>query len=454
MIYNELQWTLMSDLAAIAEIAVSGYFYVRLAKPFLKNKRGVFCISAVYFLILFLCHIISLRADYYVINGVAFSAGFCVMCRIDSRNYAQKVFLTVTFFSLHWFAFAMADILYDNVYHYAECTEFMAVHLELWLALYAGMLCLRLVAESVLIAIGVFCIVKAYTYKQAKMTRRELLMLCVPSVTGMAGFEILRYYRSFYIIENGKRTESYEALALLYYVVSAAAVVVVVMLYQRIQANQREKLQNELLAAQMESIRQHIGQVEQLYQNIRSMKHDMANHLLTIERLYAGDKADEAKAYSAELSAAFLEAAGDIRTANPVTDVILQEQKNEAQKRKLQFHAAFQYPAETTANAFDVSIILNNALQNAVEQAVRYVDVRSYRRNNAYMIEVRNDFQESLQWDMESGLPVTCKEKKDGHGYGLVNIRRIARKYGGDIDITLNDGEFCLSVMMMLETKR
>lgn len=43
MIYNELQWTLMSDLAAIAEIAVSGYFYVRLAKPFLKNKRGIFC---------------------------------------------------------------------------------------------------------------------------------------------------------------------------------------------------------------------------------------------------------------------------------------------------------------------------------------------------------------------------------------------------------------------------
>ena len=132
----------------------------------------------------------------------------------------------------------------------------------------------------------------------------------------------------------------------------------------------------------------------------------------------------------------------------------MQEQKNEAQKRKLQFHVAFQYPTETTANAFDVSIILNNALQNAVEQAVQYVDVRSYRRNNAYMIEVRNDFQESLQWDMESGLPVTCKEKKDGHGYGLVNIRRVARKYDGDIDITLNDGEFCLSVMMMLETKR
>ena len=191
----------------------------------------------------------------------------------------------------------------------------------------------------------------------------------------------------------------YEVLALLYYAVSVAAVVVVVMLYQSIWANQREKLQNELLAAQMGSIQQHIRQVEYLYQDIRSIKHDMANHLLTLERLYAGNKEAEAKAYSAELSAAFSEAAGELRTGNPVTDVILQEQKNEAQNRNLEFHSAFQYPSGTTVNAFDVSIILNNALQNAVEYAIQYVDIRAYRKNNAYIIEVKNDFAESLKWD-------------------------------------------------------
>ena len=284
------------------------------------------------------------------------------------------------------------------------------------------------------------------------MSKRELLMLCVPSVTGMAGFEILRYYRDFYIRAAGKSIESYEVLALLYYAVSVAAVVVVVMLYQSIWANQREKLQNELLAAQMGSIQQHIRQVEYLYQDIRSMKHDMANHLLTLERLYAGNKAAEAKAYSAELSAAFSEAAGELRTGNPVTDVILQEQKNEAQNRNLEFHSAFQYPSGTTVNAFDVSIILNNALQNAVEYAVQYVVIRAYRKNNAYIIEVKNDFAASLKWDTESGLPATSKQREDGHGYGLSNIRRVAGKYAGDLDITINQDEFCLTVLLMLES--
>ena len=450
--YNELQWTIMSHLAAIAEMAVTGFFYAGLTKPFLQNKRGVYCVSAVYFGVMLVFYIFAVRMDYYLINGIAFSAGFGVLCWIDRQNYAQKVFLTVTFFSLHWFVFAMAEILYDNIYRYAEQTKFMAAHLDLWLALYVGMICIHLAAKSVLTAISNICIIKAYTYKQAKMTQRELLMLCVPSVTGITGFEILRYYRDFYIRASGKGIEPYEVLALLYYAVSVAAVVVVVMLYQSIWANQREKLQNELLAAQMGSIQQHIRQVEYLYQDIRSIKHDMANHLLTLERLYAGNKAAEAKAYSAELSAAFSEAAGELRTGNPVTDVILQEQKNEAQNRNLEFHSAFQYPSGTTVNAFDVSIILNNALQNAVEYAVQYVDIRAYRKNNAYIIEVKNDFAESLKWDTESGLPATSKQREDGHGYGLSNIRRVAGKYAGDLDITINQDEFCLTVLLMLES--
>lgn len=450
--YNELQWTIMSHLAAIAEMAVTGFFYAGLTKPFLQNKRGVHCVSAVYFGVMLVFYIFAVRMDYYLINGIAFSAGFGVLCWIDRQNYAQKVFLTVTFFSLHWFVFEMAEILYDNIYRYAEQTKFMAAHLDLWLALYVSMLCIHLAAKSVLTAISNICIIKAYTYKQAKMSKRELLMLCVPSVTGMAGFEILRYYRDFYIRAAGKSIESYEVLALLYYAVSVAAVVVVVMLYQSIWANQREKLQNELLAAQMGSIQQHIRQVEYLYQDIRSMKHDMANHLLTLERLYAGNKEAEAKAYSAELSAAFSEAAGELRTGNPVTDVILQEQKNEAQNRNLEFHSAFQYPSGTTVNAFDVSIILNNALQNAVEYAVQYVVIRAYRKNNAYIIEVKNDFAASLKWDTESGLPATSKQREDGHGYGLSNIRRVAGKYAGDLDITINQDEFCLTVLLMLES--
>jgi len=98
-------------------------------------------------------------------------------------------------------------------------------------------------------------------------------------------------------------------------------------------------------------------------------------------------------------------------------------------------------------------VILNNALQNAVEHTAKNasVSIRSYRRNNAYMMEIANNFTGNLQWDFESGLPVTSKRNARSHGYGLSNIRRVACKYAGDIAVDVKDGNFCLSVMLMME---
>ena len=67
------------------------------------------------------------------------------------------------------------------------------------------------------------------------------------------------------------------------------------------------------------------------------------------------------------------------------------------------------------------------------------------------MIEINNTFTGELRWDEEREIPVTSKKKKDAHGYGLANIRRVAEKYSGAMEIELKDGMFCLTVMMMTE---
>lgn len=220
-------------------------------------------------------------------------------------------------------------------------------------------------------------------------------------------------------------------------------------------------MQNKLLAVQVEDIRRHIAQVENLYQDIRGLRHDMANHIATLEGLYEVDRAEEAKAYGAQLKNALSQTTGQLKSGNPVTDVILLGVKKEAEKRGIAFRSAFYYPTGSHVDAFDISVVLNNALQNALENAAKsekengktYICVRSYRRNNAYMIEVRNSFPGTVQWDAPNGLPVTSKGKKDSqsHGYGLANIRRVAGKYSGDIAVDIREGEFCLNIMLMME---
>ncbi len=71
----------------------------------------------------------------------------------------------------------------------------------------------------------------------------------------------------------------------MYAIFSTASIFVMMLLFQKIRKERQESLQRELLSLQLEHTREHIAKVESLYQDIRSLKHDMANHVVTLERL-------------------------------------------------------------------------------------------------------------------------------------------------------------------------
>ena len=100
-------------------------------------------------------------------------------------------------------------------------------------------------------------------------------------------------------------------------------------------------------------------------------------------------------------------------------------------------------------------MILNNAIENAFEGVKGcknpLVSIKAYRKKNAYMLEVSNCIKKRVEVDEETGLPETTKKDKSNHGFGLANIRKVAQKYYGDIDISQDDNSFTLMVMLMTE---
>jgi ABC-type multidrug transport system fused ATPase/permease subunit len=449
----------ISAVYAIVSMYGTGYILSRFTKPFIENKRGSACIGIAYFATMLLLYLVPIEINVFAVYSLGILSAYLVMCRIDRRNYKQKTFLAATFFSLRWLSAYMTRILTNSVYNIKAVSDAYYIPEKQLLAkilIFGGVELLDRVISLALLGISAGYIVKTYVYKREDMSRKEMFMLIVPSITGMTGYGILiRYQTSSGMSWMEPIYGLYNGLAFLHFGISILTIVVMTVLFQNIKVRQEEKLQNELLATQIDSIERHIRQVESLYQNIRSIRHDMTNHILTLERLYAGNNVAEAMDYGEELKSALSQIAGEIKSGNPVTDVILQELKNEAEKRKIRYQSDFYYPTGTNINAFDVSVILNNALQNAMENARKseapYISVLSYHRNHAYMIEISNSFTGNLQWDEERGLPVTSKEKTEGHGYGLSNIRMVARKYAGDIAIDVKDHEFHLSIMLMME---
>lgn len=445
-------------LVVVLELLIEGYCFYRLVKPFLQRKKSALAAGGTYFLAMLGLYVIPPHMGIFTAYALGGLASFLVMCGMERRNYSQKAFLAATYYSLRWFTAAMADILYDYLYDLVGETGWYQGNppMHMQFLVYVGVCIFYLIMLLVITVGGTCCIVKSYVYKYEQMSKRELFMLVIPPFLGVVGYKIIRYYRTFYILESGELPGKYDILALFYCGVAVTVIIIIIVLYQNIKAVQGEKLENQMLAVQIENLKRHIGQVENLYQDIRGMKHDMTNHILTLERLYAGCDSAQAREYAKELKAALSNMTADgVKSGNPITDMILQEWKTEAEKRNIRFDSDFHFPADSNINAFDISVILNNALQNAVENTEDTEDarlsIRSFRRNNAYMIELGNSFSGTLQWDIENGLPITLKSKEDGHGYGLNNIRKVAKKYCGDIDIVLKDGKFLLSIMLMME---
>ena len=458
---KDIYWEAVSVVWDIVLFYGTGYILFRFARPFMENKKGAFSIVTAYFATMMIMRFIPIEneIDKFVIHGLGVLAAFAVMCRIDCRNYKQKIFIVVTFYSLRWQSNFMVRLITEailNIRPIYNAYFSPGGNLATQLMIFSGENLLNAVMGFALLGISVSIIVKTYAYKREDMSIKEMFMLTAPSITGVTGCGIMRYFviRPEMAVWMDALPGLYSVVAFLHFGISIITIEVVIVLFQNIKSRQEEKLQSELLAVQVESTEKHIRQVESLYRNIQSMKHDMTNHIFTLERLYAGNNVEEAIDYGKELKSALSMVTGEIKSGNPVTDVILLELKNEAEKRNIHFQSDFHYPTGTNINAFDISVILNNALQNAMENVGKnetpHISVHSYHKNKAYMIKVSNSFTGELQWDEERGLPVTSK-KTDGHGYGLSNIRMVARKYFGDITIELKEDEFCLSIMLMME---
>ena len=350
----------------------------------------------------------------------------------------------------------MADRLDDFITKALVFGNTIAGRQWLQYVLYAGTRILDIVLCIVFLAVAIGLINKAYVYKNDEMSVKELVMLIIPSLVGVTGYGILQYYLNIYEKDTGKSLTDtygfYGALSFVHYFISIIAILVMTTMFQNWKVAQEEQTGQELVLNQVSDMKKHIGEVEKLYQDIRSLRHDMGNHIQMLEHLVAENHMDDAAEYMEHLKKEWNEISPEIKTGSPVIDVILMEKLREAKEKQIRFISDFHYPGDTKLNAFDLSVILNNALDNCMENVSGenpYISLSSFRKNSIFMITIKNRYEGELNYK-DSDLPETTKSGKE-HGIGLHNIRRVARMYMGDISLEQENQEVVLSIMLQVE---
>lgn len=221
-----------------------------------------------------------------------------------------------------------------------------------------------------------------------------------------------------------------------------------------------EKGQLLVYRKQAEDMEEHIQEMEQLYEGIRNVKHDMKNYMTDVEdmlksaKVLQPDNRAALQEYLNGLYAAVEQLDLQISTGNAVTDVVVNRWMRLAEEKGIRITCDFLFPKGCGINAFDLAVILNNGLENALQaceaepEERRFIGLSTKQRKHFIWIEIENGFSGYLQGNMNTKLPATTKGNVVEHGIGMRNIRNCVEKYYGGMQWETRDHKFKLTVML------
>ena len=455
--YAETYIRVLIELYMLVNVVLLIYWL----RPFMSNKRSVYASVAVYYALWLICNYAGTSKDMDRILTIGFLVlSILTAWFLDSRrNPVQKVFLFFIFRLISWLSIELyteigfweRDLIFKFDW-YKNSIVATIVEFFIWnLIQYALALFLLYAVIRILH--------KTYRYKRDELTWQELILLLAPAGSLLLVKPIMSSYYFLWMdgIENGSIKENIPAnpYRVLFCLFAYVSIVAVIVLYQKLKEKQEEEYVRGLARKQAGDMVDHVEHIEELYDRMRGIRHDLGNHLTVIERLAEDGKTEELADYIRELGENIERLQPRIKTGNTVTDVVLSETADRCEKEGISFESTFSYPEGLNINPFDMSVILTNALQNAVEASSAVSDpeirIRSVQKERVFIINIRNIVSKRVPI-MEDGLPETSKYES-GHGYGIKNIRSIAAKYRGDIEIRQEEKNgkpyFIINIMLM-----
>ena len=301
--------------------------------------------------------------------------------------------------------------------------------------------------------------------KNMELHIRELCYLLITPITGILFGNII--FRLLIVVKNNLIFQLYEQFPVFLGIMPVVAalfymgILITILSYQKMIGLQEEKEKYFVEQQQVHAIQERMEEVEQFYHGIRQMKHEMKNHLTNIKGLVRNGSYEDIEQYIDQMDESMNVFELTIKTGNTVTDVIVNDKQKAAEKQGIQFQSEFSYPKSEGYNAYDIGVIINNLLQNALEacekmaESKRYIYLSGRQKKKFYLIYVKNSFEGEVSFDTKTNLPLSTKGKDISlHGIGLSNVKREVDKYMGDVDIKVKKNEFNVTVLLQERRKK
>ena len=227
--------------------------------------------------------------------------------------------------------------------------------------------------------------------------------------------------------------------------------IVVYFLFIRLGKAGKIKTEMALLALQNECLQENAKDIENMYDTVRALRHDLKDHLLCILSMAEERDVEGIKQYTGQL----LQQQNTVNklimfSGSKVLDAIINSKSAAAERAGVRLSAIITTPLAGISPE-DITIILGNALDNAIRAAKdsqrKVVDIHIQPQGAYSSIVIANDIAHPVLSDNPALR--TTKNIRYRHGFGIQNMRQAVERNQGLIRFYEQNDRFICDILLL-----
>ena len=183
---------------------------------------------------------------------------------------------------------------------------------------------------------------------------------------------------------------------------------------------------------------------------VRTLRHDLRNHLNTVLGLLEEKENQKAQEYLVKLTDSPVLRRSRRLCDNEIVNVVLTSKCEEMERLDIGADIKISLPEQLPFADTDLCALFGNALDNAIDATKKAknkkITLRCKVEYGMFMLLIQNP----LAGDEHEDLSTTKKDKAL-HGFGLNGMREIVTRYGGIFDAGKKENQFELILNMPLQ---
>ena len=219
-----------------------------------------------------------------------------------------------------------------------------------------------------------------------------------------------------------------------------------VLLYRLSRQREMELEIAQLRQEQAEILERDYQALSRTYEDNAKLYHDLHNHIEAIYQCLNQGDIQEAIRYCEDLRTPVREISQTVWTGDKAIDYLISSKMALAEQEQIKTKVNIEYPHNTNIRSVDLTSILGNLLDNALEAAdsapdeLRFLNLTIRRINAMLIIKVENGYGNAPR--LQNGNLMTSKTDETSHGWGLKSVQTAADRYDGTITTDYKDGVF------------